>query len=264
MDSVTREDLTARARQSEDPNFRAKFVDLPHHLDVWLAGAGGLEGKRILDFGCGGGVTAAALALTRKPRLVLGTDINDEHKGCRAELERHLGVVELPSNLVFESVAPGSLPAMDGFDLIYSWSVFEHVDQSLFGELMRRLQDKLVADGHLFVQIAPLYFSSEGSHLMRFGLTNWEHLTLQLNRLRARVFGAEGADRAVKEAEWSCFETLNRMTVDGIVEGVVAAGFELTRLYKTVEEKDLPAGLDRIYSAEVLKTNQMVALFRKT
>jgi len=255
--------LIEEANATSDSVFRSKFVHLPHYVSQWLKDFGGLDGKRIMDFGCGLGTTAASIALTRSPAAVLGVDINDEHKACLADLRRHVSVAELPPNLAFERVLPGEMPSEGNFDIIYSWSVFEHIDKALYDDVLRKLRDQLAGPGFLFVQIAPLYYSSEGSHLARYGLANWEHLTSQLNHVQKRVFSAEGISAEEKNCDWGCFMTLNKVTVDDVVSAVINNGFALERLYMTKEEKLPPEELTRVFREEALTTNQMVALFRK-
>ena len=253
------------AQSASDPQFRAKFVDLPHYLDVWTRQVGGLSGKRILDFGCGHGETAAAIALTRAPGRVVGVDINDEHKNLLEELRVHLALDALPDTLTFERIEPGAMPSETGFDLIYSWSVFEHIDQMLFDEVVQKLRNTLADPGFLFVQIAPLFYSAEGSHFARYGMAEWEHLTLQVDEMRRRLYSAPGISAETKRMDWSCFETLNKLTAEGMIEAVTRNGFELVQKQFMVEQEiEAPAKLLRIFHRDVLMTNQVVAFFKKS
>jgi hypothetical protein len=78
----------------------------------------------------------------------------------------HTGLAELPANIELHRVTPGFLHDLgDRFDLVYSWSVFEHVDERLIAEVLRLIKSSLKPDGLLFVQIAPLFYSAEGCTL---------------------------------------------------------------------------------------------------
>src|SRR5437879_5494330 len=64
--------LAAEARQATDPNFVSKFVDIPYYLSLWSEDIGGLTNRRVLDFGCGFGETAAGVAVFHEPSSVVG------------------------------------------------------------------------------------------------------------------------------------------------------------------------------------------------
>lgn len=68
-----------------------KFHDLPFYLHHWMAEHGGLAGRRILDFGCGSGASAAGIALLGGAELVVGVDINPESRACGGFLREALG-----------------------------------------------------------------------------------------------------------------------------------------------------------------------------
>ena len=129
--------------------------------------------------------------------------------------------------------------------------------------MVRNVRDSLVDEGLLFVQVAPLYYSAEGSHLGRYGACSWEHLSLPINRLRALVFDNAAFGTDEKAIDWGCFETLNRITAEELVELVGKQGFEIVRTHKTYNSHEPPASLRSVFDGEVLKTEQIVALFRK-
>ena len=55
-----------------EESFRAKFEMVPSVLSEWVAPYFTLEGRDILDFGCGEGTAALSLALNYAPRRVVG------------------------------------------------------------------------------------------------------------------------------------------------------------------------------------------------
>ena len=263
--TLTRPELSfiEAAQAVSNPVFKAKFADLPRFLEEWSQPIGGLKDKRVMDFGCGNGTTACAVALTRQPALVVGIDINDQFHGCLDAVAPHLGIEALPDNLAFERVKPGELGTHGDFDFIYAWSVFEHIDQALFDPLVASLRDKLRVGGCLFVQIAPLYYSAEGAHLMRYGIKRWEHLSLQLDTLRARVFAHGEGTEGDKDRDWRCFETLNRMTAPELVRRISKLGFRLVRDYYTQETMLPDDNVLSVYNGSVLTTKQFVGTFQR-
>lgn len=254
------EELIARANACDDTTFRSKYVSIPGYLKQWTADVGGLKGKRLLDFGCGNGTTACAVAATCEPAAVDGVDINKEHQECASLMRLMLGA-ELPGTLSFRTLSPGEALEKAKYDVVYSWSVFEHIDRKLLGPIIANIRESLVPNGVLFVQVAPLYYSAEGAHLGRYGLHNWEHLSLQLNKLRGHVLEATHIPETARKADWGCYETLNKITAEELVAAIAERGFKLLRRYETHNAQEPGDSLLRIYQRETLRTEQIVALF---
>jgi hypothetical protein len=62
----------------------------------------------------------------------------------------------------------GSLPThIRNIDLAYAWSVFEHINFTDLTTHMKLVYERLNANGVFFLQIKPLYYSPQGSHLYR-------------------------------------------------------------------------------------------------
>jgi cyclopropane fatty-acyl-phospholipid synthase-like methyltransferase len=138
--------------------FFQKFDDVTGIIQDWC---GPLHGKTVLDFGCGEGVQIAGIAKRCRPLRAIGVDINAEYKRLAQICAEH---GEAPAEIEFHTIKPGDRLSsrLTGIDLIYSWSVFEHIDQRILRDVVGDLRDTLSKDGRLFVQIAPLYFSPEG------------------------------------------------------------------------------------------------------
>jgi cyclopropane fatty-acyl-phospholipid synthase-like methyltransferase len=115
---------------------------------------------RLLDFGCGQGITALGIAVREPHFSVIGVDINDEYRDCLPQARTQLGLSALPSNLEFQRIARRVIDAglTEPFDCIYSWSVFEHVNQRELPETAQALRQVLKVDGVLLVQVAPVLF----------------------------------------------------------------------------------------------------------
>jgi cyclopropane fatty-acyl-phospholipid synthase-like methyltransferase len=258
-------DSTASTRWSvdsiTDDSFRARFVIVPRILEEWVGKLRPSAGWSVLDFGCGEGITALALALKHDARVV-GVDIMPDPERCLPVARAQLGLNALPANLHLARVLPGSLHDDDDrFDFVYSWSVFEHVDRRVLPGVLSRIRSCLRPDGLFFVQIAPLYYSAEGSHLFHKLPEPWAHLLRQHNELHDELAATTRDDAELREL-WSTYRTLNRITAEELVDLVSASGFEIVRTHYTQDDHKPPARLRAIYQPEVLTTNQIALLAR--
>ena len=242
------------------PEARQKFVDLPYYLHLWTQPYGGLRGKKVLDFGCGGGVSTAGIALLHGAK-VHGVDINSEAAQCSTFLRQHFAI-DQPETLTFQEIEPGGVIDGHNFDCIFSWSVFEHVSNRIYAAILDDLYVRLKSGGLFFVQISPLYYSPEGSHLWALGYDRWQHLIYQINQIHDDIYNS-AHDLTDKDALWSMFSSLNRLTGDDLIERFEAAGFKLLR--KQVDDigQEPPAELLRSYQRAALVNYQIVALFQK-
>jgi SAM-dependent methyltransferase len=245
------------------PEVRSKFHDLPSYLHMWMAPHGGLAGRRVLDFGCGSGTSAAGIALLGGAELVVGVDINPESRACESFLREALGQDGLPPNLRFEEIRPGETTSMDDIDIVFSWSVFEHVDERILADVLDALVAKVRPGGYFFVQISPLYFSPEGGHLWAIGYGAWEHLLSQSANVEADIAAAPDLSAETKAGLVAMFRTLNRITADDLLERFEAAGLTLLREQRDRTDREPPVCLTRAYTMDALTTYQIVALFRK-
>jgi cyclopropane fatty-acyl-phospholipid synthase-like methyltransferase len=243
-----------------DPTYRTKFFGVADVIADWLKDRGGLEHRDILDFGCGEGTTALGIALRYRARRVVGLETHEEIDNCARYAKTQLGIEVLPANLHLRKMAPDqTLDSLGTFDVIYSWSVFEHVRQDLIIDCFKKMKRVLRTDGSMFLQTTPLYYSAEGSHLKPWIPEPWAHLSMQQDlfyeALRARTHSRQQAD----ELQY-VYETLNKVTAPQLLRDVKAAGFQVIREYRTRDEHPIPDELKQIFNEDVLMTNQLVLL----
>lgn len=261
MSQLTSNELTY-LKNSDDPNLWVKAVELPSHIFHWLEPFGGIKGRKVLDFGCGFGVTAWGICCQYEPASVLGVDINREYLGLQRILGS-CGIEKRPTNLRFREIAPGEAIDDDGFDIVYSWSVFEHVHPSIMGDVLHDIYERIRPGGLFFVQIAPLYFSPEGAHCWEVGYTNWEHLMMLGSDFHGSIASALQLGESRRESLLGMFHTLNRITAPELIARVTAAGFVLVQEQLDKISYEPPAHLSSAYNVDALKTYQVVALFRR-
>ena len=124
---------------------KQKFLEIPYYLHLWTQPFGGLAGKKVLDFGCGGGTSAAGIALLHGAK-VHGTDINSEAEQCSSFIHNNFGISKI-DDLTFQEIEPGGQIDGKDFDCIFSWSVFEHVNNRLYKNILSDLYDRLKPGG---------------------------------------------------------------------------------------------------------------------
>lgn len=249
----------------KDEVVRTKFTTLPTTIAQWVDEHSPLANAEVLDFGCGEGITALGLALQHGPARVVGVDIMSDPERCLPVAKAELGLSALPENLELHRVKPGHLHSEnDEFDIIYSWSVFEHVDMRVIDDVINLLYRSLKPNGVVFIQIAPLYYSAEGSHLYDFIQEPWGHLLHQSNVYSDKLVAAEKVDSEdLRKALASTYMTLNRITIYELEKRFENKNFKILRKYTTQDSFDPPDSLTQIYHRNVLTTNQVVLLLGK-
>ncbi|WP_031362690.1 SAM-dependent methyltransferase [Caballeronia sordidicola] len=248
------------ADRIQDATYRAKFLDVPKIIADWTSEAGGIAGKDVLDFGCGEGTMAVAMAVDQNAHRVVGVDVHREIESALPLAQSQLGLRRLPDNLQIEMVDPSaSLEKFGSFDVIYSWSVFEHIQQDLLLDCLAKMKRVLRPQGVMFLQTTPLFYSAYGSHLEPWIPVPWAHLSMQQN-----LYYAELRKRTSNQEEYESllrtYETLNRATDWQIIRAAKAAGFEITREHRTYDDFPIPDEVREIYKEEALRTNQLVFL----
>lgn len=236
------------------------------------------KGRTAMDFGCGDGSTTLGVA-SHVEADVIGLDLYLTFLQLPDLAQENLGTRELPSNLAFRQNRLGEpLPLADAsVDLVYSWSVFEHVADvpSVLAELARITKP----GGVLFIQIEPLFYGPYGSHLQRLVDEPWAHLRHGEEEFLRRAAAARDQvpehekdtlyrDHPFEELKRYLlgeYRSLNRITAEELIRSVSAAGFEIAATRLIEAEGLVPdAGLLEKYPRELLVTNQIVLTARRT
>lgn len=201
----------------------------------------GIEGKQVADIGAGDGILDLGLVHKGRPARLVGFDLNATHADLLLESARREGVCDvLPDALEFEVSKPTGIPAADGsFDVVITWSAFEHIADPL-GVLVeaRRVVKE---DGVLFVQVWPFYHSQFGSHLRDWFPDGWEHLEHAPEELEAMIRASDLHTQQWADVMLHEFSELNKTTVDDLGRALVEAGFGVRRLNLLTREVPLPS-----------------------
>ncbi len=191
---------------------------------------------RILDLGCGDGITDLGLLWRWRPELLVGVDPFAGFTRLPGILaERGLPSELLAPELIFLRADGNFLPFRDdSFDVVVSWGSLEHIAGGHHQALIE-VRRVLRRDGLFFVHPG-LYYSNLGHHLGEFSDEPFVHLKRSRERLRELVLSTTPRyiDRAGEFASpaqyWRWFEELNRITVGGFEQELRALDFEPWRV----------------------------------
>lgn len=143
----------------QDSALRRLQEVFPHIEDM-------LPGKLVIDFGCGMGYQAVALARAGADR-VLGVEIADDLVAkCKERVEQHA----LCGKISIERAIPANFKA----DLIVSQNSFEHLLDA--ERVLAGLGAALVSDGRIYLTFAPPWFAPTGAHMGFFCNMPWVQL----------------------------------------------------------------------------------------
>jgi ubiquinone/menaquinone biosynthesis C-methylase UbiE len=198
----------------------------------YVCGDSPLMRGRVLDVGCGDGVTDLGIALRYGPKELIGIDpFKGFERLPQILADHHLGHMAMPKNLKFMAEDGNALPFPDNsFDALISWGSVEHMAGG-YDRALNEMRRVLKPDGLLF--IAPgLFYSNIGHHLGEFSTKPFFHLTHTHDEVRDIVFNStpQFMDRsglfAKREEYWQWYNELNKITVPKFDEELRALGFE--------------------------------------
>jgi SAM-dependent methyltransferase len=202
-----------------------------------------LTGKQVADVGCGDGIIDLGVVHKAKPSRLVGFDVNPtDVEYLLAEAKREAVAVALPRGLEFSECEPAQLPApSESFDIVVSWSAFEHVADpaAVVGEIRRILRPP----GVFMLQLWPFFHSANGSHLWDWFPEKFVQLLRSNKEIEEAVRANPGPD--VDGAEYMLREylNLNRVTIDGLHAALRGQGFRVARLELISGPVQLPVEL---------------------
>src|SRR5205807_6525766 len=182
---------------TEDPQvwFREHFDDAADQVLSFLAEDGiSLKGKAVADIGCGDGIIDLGLAVKGKPSNLVGYDLKETDVEA---LGRAAGAAEvceeLPGAMSFVVSKVDQIPCEnEQFDLVVTWSVFEHVGYPV--GMLSEIRRILKPEGILFLQLWPFFYSEHGGHLWPHYDDSFPQLLHNDAEIRDRLEGKRGTD----------------------------------------------------------------------
>jgi SAM-dependent methyltransferase len=221
----------------------------------YLLGDSPLLKGRILDVGCGDGITDLGIALRRQPVELVGIDPFRGYERL-PEIARnaHLPDDAMPACLSFLPASANEIPFEDDrFDVVISWGSLEHIAGG-YAKALAEIRRVLRPDGLLMAHPG-LFYSDVGNHLGEFRFARDEpyvHLKRSREWLREKILASEPdrIDRSGDHAEaadyWRWFTELNPITVPAFERELRDLGFEPWRVaLRTHERVDYTPELQR-------------------
>jgi len=160
-----------RKGERENPRFWTRFGGQPV-----------LEGKRVLDVGCGHGSLCVDTARAGAAKVV-GLDLNSKLIDF-ANTNLQQNYPELLDTLSFQHLNLNDY-AVEPFDTILSKDSFEHI-LDLSG-MLAEMSKRLAPGGRIYAGFGPLYNSPTGDHGMAYSPIPWAHVFLGKKRFAERV-----------------------------------------------------------------------------
>jgi SAM-dependent methyltransferase len=227
--------------------FRAHFDEAAGQVVDFLTGDDiSLEGKLVADVGSGDGIIDLGVFVKGRPAKLVGFDIRPTDADALRRSALAAGIAEdMPDadRLGFATSQVNHVPAPDEtFDVVFSWSVFEHVEQPI--AMLREVRRILKPDGFFLLQLWPFFGSRHGGHL-------WLNIDEPFAHLRRSPFELHDhlAGRAATDPSRSAddeFRSLNRITLDGLQRALLAAHLRISKVELTCETVHVPPELSHL------------------
>ena len=170
-----------------------------------------IQGKTVLDFGCGGGEEAIEMA-QRGAGRVIGVDIRRSLLNRARARAAEAGVAD---RCAFTTTPE------ERADIVVSLDSFEHFDDPT--GILRAMDTCLMPDGKVVVSFGPPWYHPRGGHL--FSVFPWAHLifTERALLLWRKRFRARQTAKSITECG------LNKMTVSRFERLIAGSSFRFER-----------------------------------
>jgi ubiquinone/menaquinone biosynthesis C-methylase UbiE len=252
------------ARMSFVPSYaqwvRDRMELMPSETANWC---GDVSGQHILDLGCGDMLEAFGL-LSLNPRHITCVDVVprtwDVMQHAATQIVKHGFTLpaDYESRLTYLIYEGTQLPFADNtFDLIFSWSVFEHIAEvpATLAEARRVVKP----EGRIFIQVFPWFHTFAGSHLTDYIDEPFFHLHRSPEWVYARLQEFAAAHEAddvsfqgfhgpneytvrkwVLEHMWPEYGKLNRYSARMFLMAALEGGLIIERLSLSTEKVEEP------------------------
>ncbi|MEM9530468.1 MAG: class I SAM-dependent methyltransferase [Pseudomonadota bacterium] len=229
-------------RRGHEDWFYRHFDHASRTIISYLLGDSPLLDGRILDVGCGDGITDLSVFLRCQPKELVGIDPFRGFDRLQDICARnHLHLDRLPPGLRFLPADGNDIPFQDNsFDVVLSWGSLEHIAGG-YAQTLNEIKRVLKPDGLLFAHPG-LYYSNFGHHLGEFSDEPFFHLTKSREELKDLVLNTEPSymDRAgefsTPQQYWQWYTELNPMTVAGFEQELKDLGFDFYRAALRTED----------------------------
>lgn len=229
-------------KQGHENWFFRHFDHAASVMGSYMLGDSPLLQGRVLDMGCGDGISDLGLFLRHQPELMIGVDpFRGYERLLEVCAENHLPIDALPNGLSFQDADGNHLPfADDSFDVVLSWGSVEHIAGG-YKQALREVKRVLRPDGLFFVHPG-LYYSNYGHHLGEFSSEPFFHLTMEEEALKKMVLDTPPSyiDRAGEFSTpaqyWQWYKELNPITVSNFEAELRAMDFDFYRAAVRTED----------------------------
>ena len=166
----------------------------------------GLDGKTVLDLGCGEGNQSMALARANPNAMVTGIDLQQRFEEMR-EYAHHHNV----NNIAFSQTHSDTLTNAS-FDVVFSHDSFEHFDDPV--NMLKEMTRLCKADGQIFIKFGPTWMGPYGRHMFNVFRKDrpWMHLIIP-ERSVMRIYSVIKRKPVLYERYVDYPDGLNKMTV---------------------------------------------------
>lgn len=237
-------------RKDSEEWFQAHYWDAADQVLSFLAASElGIGGRDVADIGSGDGIIDLALATRGAPSQLVGFDVNPTSVDGLQRVAATAGIDELPSNLSFAQSGVDSIPAPDeSFDVVISWSVFEHVSEPL--KMLNEIRRIMRPTGTLMLQLWPFYYSDHGGHLWLTHGGGFPHLMSPDDELMSSLKDKTGTD-ARRPADDE-FLSLNHLTLNELGDLMLTAGLKTARAELISEVVTIPSEIEDVALTDLL------------